>query len=162
MQVFNSQYRTVLSCARGIYAHEGLAAFYVSYPTTLVMNIPFLAVQFSVYDHAIQYLNPEKTYQPLKHIISGGIAGGIAAAVTTPVDVAKTLLQTRGTSDDPLIRKAKGLGDAFKIIWQRDGAKGFARGMAPRVLANMPSNAISWASYEAFSKSVCFKGISPI
>ena len=82
------------------------------------------------------------TYSPLTHVIAGGLAGGIAAAVTTPLDVAKTLLQTRGTSDDARIRGARSLRDAFGIIWERNGWKGFGRGVVPRVLTFMPSNAL--------------------
>ncbi|KAH8929094.1 mitochondrial carrier [Atractiella rhizophila] len=150
MQMHGSAYPTVLSTARTIYRREGLGAFYVSYPTTLTMTVPFTAVQFSTYEFLKKTLNPSNTYSPLTHITAGGIAGAVAAAVTTPLDVSKTLLQTRGTSDDPIIRKASGMGDAFRIIWERNGFKGFWRGVTPRILANMPSNAICWLSYEAF------------
>lgn len=82
----------------------------------------------------------------MTHVTAGGIAGAVAAAVTTPLDVCKTLLQTRGLSDDAAIRNARGLGDAFRIIYSRHGLAGFARGMTPRVLTNMPSNALCCAS----------------
>lgn len=87
-------------------------------------------------------LNPTGHYSPWTHVTAGGIAGAVAAAVTTPLDVCKTLLQTRGSSDDAQIRKARGMSDAARIIWERQGAAGFARGMTPRVLTNMPSNAL--------------------
>ena len=89
MQLRNSPHRTVWSCARSVYATEGLAAFYVSYPTTLTMTVPFTAVQFSAYESLKSLLNPEGTYSPLTHVVAGGVAGGVAAAVTTPLDVAK-------------------------------------------------------------------------
>lgn len=87
-------------------------------------------------------LNPTGHYSPWTHVTAGGIAGAVAAAVTTPLDVCKTLLQTRGSSDDAAIRKARGMADAARIIWERQGAAGFARGMTPRILTNMPSNAL--------------------
>jgi hypothetical protein len=43
--------------------------------------------------------------------------------------------------------------EAIKIIWERDGLKGFRRGMSARVVTFAPSTAISWLSYEFFSKS---------
>ena len=89
-------------------------------------------------------LNPTGIYSPLTHVTAGGIAGGVAAAITTPLDVCKTLLQTRGSSDDASIRKARGMRDAARIIWTKHGASGFARGLTPRILTNMPSNALCW------------------
>ncbi|KAL7007216.1 Fe(2+) transporter [Cystobasidiomycetes sp. EMM_F5] len=114
------------------------------------MTVPFTAVQFSTYEFFKKVLNPSETYSATTHVIAGGIAGAVGGAVTTPLDVAKTLLQTRGTSTDPEIRHARGMSDAFKIIWYRHGFKGFLRGLAPRVLTFMPSNALSWVTYEGF------------
>lgn len=152
MQIHKSEFRSALTCARTVYKNEGLHAFYISYPTTLTMTVPFTAVQFTVYEQLKSLLNPSGVYSPGTHIVSGGLAGAVAGAVTTPLDVAKTLLQTRGTSSDHEIRHARGLKDAFRIIWMRDGMKGFARGLAPRVLTFMPSNALCWLSYEFFSE----------
>jgi solute carrier family 25 iron transporter 28/37 len=144
MQMHGSQHRSVVSCARSVYAREGLRAFYVSYPTTLAMTVPFTAVQFSVYEWAKKVINPEESYNPTSHAIAGGTAGAVAAAVTNPLDVAKTLLQTRGNSTDATIRNASGMLEAFKIIHSREGARGFLRGLSPRVLTFVPSNALCW------------------
>jgi hypothetical protein len=152
MQVHESQFRSLLACARTVYRTEGLGAFYVSYPTTLTMTVPFTAVQFTVYEHLKRALNPTGEYSPAAHALAGGVAGGVAAGATTPLDVAKTLLQTRGTSRDAEIRAARGMADACRIIWQRDGLRGFARGLTPRVVTFMPSNALCWLSYEFFSE----------
>lgn len=154
MQVHNSAYRSVITCARTVYRTEGLGAFYVSYPTTLLMSIPFTAVQFSIYEQTSRIINPKRAYDPLSHVAAGGIAGAVAAAVTTPLDVAKTLLQTRGTSQDMEIRQARGISDAVRLIWRRDGFKGFARGLTPRVLTFVPSNALCWMCYEFFKAAL--------
>jgi len=156
MQIHQSQFRSVFDCARTVYRNEGLFAFYVSYPTTLTMTIPFAACQFAVYEWTKRLLNPEGEYSPVTHVVAGGMAGAVGAAVTTPLDVAKTLLQTRGTSHDSEIRSCRGMFHAFRIIWMRDGVRGFARGLTPRVLTHMPSNALSWLSYEFFSASTPF------
>lgn len=144
MQIHGSTHRSVFTCASSVYRAEGLRAFYLSYPTTLTMTVPFTAVQFSVYEWAKKVLNPGNQYSPLTHAIAGGFSGAVAAAVTNPLDVAKTLLQTRGNSTDAEIRNASGMFEAFKIIKQREGYKGFARGLTPRVLTFMPSNALCW------------------
>ncbi|MBW0507798.1 hypothetical protein O181_047513 [Austropuccinia psidii MF-1] len=150
MQVQGSQHKTFRSTARAVYRHEGLRAFYISYPTTLTMTIPFTAVQFATYEEFKRLTNSTNVYSPLTHVICGGISGAVAAAVTTPLDVCKTLLQTKGTSQDPAIRNCRGMLDACKLIYQSNGIHGFARGLAPRVLTFMPSNALCWLSYEFF------------
>ena len=50
MQVHGSKFRSVPETFKTVYKTEGLAAFYVSYPTTLTMTVPFTAVQFSTYE----------------------------------------------------------------------------------------------------------------
>lgn len=154
MQIHQSQFRSVFACARTVYATEGFSAFYISYPTTLAISVPFNAIQVGIYDRLNRILNPRREYSPSSHIISGGIAGGVAAAITTPLDVAKTILQTRGTSTEADIRGVRGLTDALRVIVARDGLKGLTRGMTARVLTNMPSTALCWMSYEFFS--TCF------
>lgn len=144
MQVHGTTNRNLVLTTRYIYSTEGVKAFYVSYPTTLTITVPFTAVQFTTYEWAKKLLNPSNQYSPLSHVTAGGFAGAVAAALTTPLDVCKTLLQTRGTSTDPAIRAASGIGQAFAIIKTRDGYKGFTRGLAPRVLTCMPSNALCW------------------
>lgn len=144
MQVHGSLHPTILSCARTVFRNEGLSAFYVSYPTTLTMTVPFTAAQFTAYESLSRFMNPSEKYDPMTHCVAGGLAGGVAAAVTTPLDVIKTLLQTRGTASDLEIRRAKGLVEAARIIKMRDGWGGFFRGLRPRIVTTMPSTAICW------------------
>ncbi|KAI9433367.1 mitochondrial carrier domain-containing protein [Lactarius psammicola] len=154
MQVHQSEFRSMFTCASTVFRKEGFSAFYVSYPTTLTMTVPFTAAQFTVYEHVKKLMNPRGEYSPLSHIVAGGVAGGVAAGLTTPLDVAKTMLQTRGTSSDPEIRYCRGMLDALKIIWRRDGLRGFSRGLTPRVVTHMPSNALCWLSYEFFKSTM--------
>lgn len=150
MQVHGSTHRTIWDCAKNVFRQEGLRAFYVSYPTTLTMTVPYTALQFTAYESLTKVMQRHRNvgYDPLTHCTAGGLAGGVAAAATTPLDVVKTLLQTRGTSSDAEIRHARGLASAAGIIWRREGAKGFFRGMNARVVTSAPSTAICWSAYE--------------
>ncbi|KAJ1986467.1 Fe(2+) transporter [Coemansia sp. RSA 1358] len=150
MQLANTGYRNIFDCAATVFRKEGIRAFYISYPTTLVMNMPFQSIQFGCYDLFRRTLNPTGTYSPLTHVVAGGMAGAVAAALTTPIDCCKTLLQTRGASADPEVRAASSMLQSAKIIYTRQGVLGFVRGMQPRVIANMPATAISWTTYEYF------------
>ena len=101
--------------AAAIYRQEGLSAFYISYPTTLFTNIPFAALNFGFYEYSLALLNPSNTYNPYYHCVSGGIAGGIAAALTNPLDCIKTALQTRGILTNENLRNVNG----FKSVHAR-------------------------------------------
>ncbi|GCE97479.1 Fe(2+) transporter [Zygosaccharomyces mellis] len=136
--------------AKGIYQREGLAAFYYSYPTTIVMNIPFAAMNFVIYESSTKIFNPGNVYNPLVHCLCGGISGAACAAITTPLDCIKTVLQVRGSESvsHEILRKADTFTKATKAIYELRGLKGFQRGLKPRIIANMPATAISWTAYE--------------
>ncbi|KAF2399825.1 mitoferrin-1 [Trichodelitschia bisporula] len=148
MQLQNSVYKSIGHCARTVFRTEGFSAFYVSYPTTLCMTVPFTAIQFMAYESTSKILNPTGRYDPYTHCFAGALAGGVAAGITTPLDVIKTLLQTRGTATETELRNIKGLFDAAKILKAREGYKGFFRGLKPRIVTTMPSTAICWSGYE--------------
>ncbi|CCF59104.1 hypothetical protein KAFR_0G00710 [Kazachstania africana CBS 2517] len=141
---------SVWDISKSIYQKEGLKAFYYSYPTTLLMNIPFAACNFTIYESATKYLNPSDTYNPFVHCTAGGISGAACAALTTPLDCIKTVLQTRGSKDisSDIMRRADTFIKACDAIYSTLGWKGFWRGLKPRVIANMPATAISWTAYE--------------
>jgi len=142
-------YRSMFDCARYVYRNEGLAAFYVSYPTTLSMTVPFTALQFLAYESISTAMNPQKKYDPLTHCLAGAVAGGFAAGLTTPMDVIKTMLQTRGTAHDPELRTVNSFRAGARLLYRREGFRGFFKGVRPRVVTTMPSTAICWSAYEA-------------
>lgn len=145
------QHATVLSCLQKVVQAEGWRALYISYPTTLLLNIPFHALHFPVYEVVQQALNPEQKYNPLVHCVAGGVAGGVAAAATTPIDSVKTLLQTRGLMQQAEAAQVTNLSSAVRYIFRnRSGLRGFWAGMTPRVLAHMPATAACWTIYEYF------------
>ena len=151
MQIHDSAkiYRSAFACAKYVYRTEGLGAFYVSYPTTLSMTVPFTALQFLAYESISTSMNPTKKYDPLTHCLAGAVAGGFAAALTTPMDVIKTMLQTRGNAQDVELRTVNGFAAGCRLLLRKEGPRGFFKGVGPRVLTTMPSTAICWSAYEA-------------
>ncbi|SCU99747.1 LAME_0G05226g1_1 [Lachancea meyersii CBS 8951] len=147
------------SVASAIRRNEGLAAFYYSYPTTIAMNIPFAAFNFVIYESSTKLLNPTNSYNPLIHCLCGGISGAVCAAITTPLDCIKTVLQVRGSESVviPLFKKADTFSKASSAIYKVYGWSGFLRGLKPRIISNMPATAISWTSYEC-AKHFLFRG----
>lgn len=154
MQMYNSPYRGVLECMRCVWQSEGAAAFYRSYTTQLTMNVPFQALHFITYEYMQELLNPQRLYNPSSHMISGALAGALAAAVTTPLDVCKTLLNTQEAlalnSVNPGRGYISGLAHAFRTVYRLGGVPAYFKGVQARIIYQMPSTAISWSVYEFF------------
>ncbi|XP_007575840.1 mitoferrin-2-like [Poecilia formosa] len=165
MQMFNSPYRGVLDCMGSLLRQEGPAAFYRSYTTQLTMNVPFQALHFMTYEYLQELLNPHRQYNPSSHVVSGALAGALAAATTTPLDVCKTLLNTQeaqavhvipagaataAAASGPESRYISGLSEAFRTVYRTGGVPAFFKGVQARVIYQMPSTAISWSVYEFF------------
>ena len=109
---------------------------------------------FSTYKFFRKVLRKPGEYDPKSHIVSGGLAGAIAAAATTPLDVVKTILQTRGTASDPSLRHVDGMLSATRLVYQQRGLSGFMRGATPRIMSHMPSTAICWTTVSWIIPSV--------
>ena len=150
--MYNSPYSSCFGCAQHLYKTEGIRAFYRSYTTQLAMNVPHHAILIIMYEKIQKLLNPSKEYNPLVHCTAGATAGAIGAAVTTPLDVCKTLLNTQESSTLNQIQKFRvtGIRNAFQTIYMMQGFKGFFRGLQARILYQMPSTAIAWTIYELF------------
>lgn len=153
MQMFNSPYKSVLQCVRTVRRTEGLGAFYRSYTTQLTMNVPFQAIHFITYEFMQEQVNPRREYNPLSHVFAGGVAGAVAAAATTPLDVCKTLLNTQentALSSLNISGHLSGMVNAFRTVYQLGGVAGYFRGVQARVIYQIPSTAIAWSVYEFF------------
>lgn len=146
---------SVAACVARVHAEHGFGAFFAGFRTTLLMNVPFFAVHNTVYDAAsavlrgVDFAHGSRTadgrFSAACSAVAGGVAGAAAAAVTTPLDVVKTRLQTQGEVG---ARRYGGMRDALLAVAREEGARGLARGMVPRVLFHAPAAAVCWTTYE--------------
>ncbi|OWZ12171.1 Mitoferrin [Phytophthora megakarya] len=89
-------YNGVADCFKTVVMkHEGLRALYISFPTTLLMNLPYSMIMVSTNETFKKILNPSGEMNVSAYITSGAAAGALAGALTNPLDVAKTRLQTQ-------------------------------------------------------------------
>ena len=151
MQVYGTPYRSSLHCARTILLQEGWQAFYYSFGTQLVLNIPYQSLHFIVYEFTQDLVNRDREYRPMTHVFSGGMAGAVAAGLTTPFDVCKTLLNTQEHSAvSQQGEHVHGIMSAARAIYRLRGFAGFFSGTTARVVFQIPSTAIAWVVYEFF------------
>ena len=187
-------YSSIAHCVSSIARQEGVVAFYRSLPLTVTMNIPYSCVLVAVNESMRLVLKPFlDTVNPkdgrrssnigiTTALFSGAIAGAVAAAVTTPLDVVKTRLQTQhlppcprtvqetmgangvmyitntapesGLPTPASTTRYHGTLQTFRVIVQTEGFRGLTRGILPRVLTNAPAAGISWAVYEGIKNAL--------
>ncbi|MEW5320102.1 MAG: hypothetical protein WDW38_011201 [Sanguina aurantia] len=108
MQVAHTPYTGAVDCIRTMLRTEGVRAFYKSYPTTLLMNIPFTAVHFTVYEAAKKVMMgkgaaaPSASAQarPPSNSSSGG-GGGSRAESSSSSSSESCAAQDLSTSSQP-------------------------------------------------------------
>lgn len=161
LQMYGSQYRGVYQTVQTILQKEGAGTFYASYPTTLVMNVPFISAHFVTYEflkktlpdilepnrHHTTDQDLDDDHSPLLHTLAGAGAGALGGLVSNPFDVMKTRIQTQG-----LPVKMRSFRGAFNHILANEGWAGFTRGLSARMLYFTPSAAICWTTYETMKK----------
>ncbi len=97
-------YKGIAHCVRSIVAEEGALSLWRSFPATLAMNVPYAAAAVAANESAKVLLKPLLGADSFfTYLLSGACAGAAAAAVTTPLDVVKTRIQTNGLLGSALV-----------------------------------------------------------
>lgn len=118
---------------RSILTSEGIAGLYRGYLTTVLREIPFSFIQFPLWEGMKSFWSEKqgRPVSPWQSSVCGALSGGIAAAVTTPLDVAKTRIMLA----DPASVEARGkLTVVLRSIYFAQGITGLFAGIVPRVL----------------------------
>lgn len=128
---------------------EGLIrGLYRGWNTTIMREIPFTMIQFPLYEYLkVEWARRSGSELSLvRGAICGSIAGGIAAAATTPLDVIKTriMLNQKKIGILPLVRK----------MVQEEGYSVFLSGIGPRTFWISAGGAVFLGCYEAVSSAV--------
>ncbi|KAB7495143.1 S-adenosylmethionine mitochondrial carrier protein [Armadillidium nasatum] len=126
---------------------EGILGIYRGYWSTLMREIPFSLLQYPLWEmfKKIWSIKVNRNVNSLESAFSGALAGGMAAAATTPLDVAKTriMLADAGT------KEAEGrIFVVLQKIYIQKGFKGLYSGVLPRTLWMSLGGAIYFGAYE--------------
>lgn len=127
------QYNNFNHAIISIYKQQKIKGFYVGYLTTVSREIPFSFIQFPIWER-LKILwcqhNNNNSILPWQGALCGSIAGSIAAAATTPLDVIKTRLMLRNDKQNIAY---KGFFDVCKRVYRDEGASTFFKGTSARV-----------------------------
>ncbi|CEP15060.1 hypothetical protein [Parasitella parasitica] len=87
-----NQFSTTMHAVSTVLKTEGLLGLYRGFLPTVAREIPFTCIQFPLYEFFKSKYGQYKgeRVEPMEAAIMGSLAGGIGAAITTPLDVCKT------------------------------------------------------------------------
>ncbi|MED6174419.1 hypothetical protein PIB30_068795 [Stylosanthes scabra] len=136
-----------------IWKTQGLKGLYAGYFSTLARDVPFAGLMVMFYEglkdateYGKQRLKSNSNWHvnnSFEGLVLGGLAGGLSAYLTTPLDVVKTRLQVQGST-----LRYKGWLDAICNIWEKEGMKGMFRGSIPRISWYIPASALTFMAVE--------------
>ncbi|XP_078065617.1 mitochondrial S-adenosylmethionine carrier protein [Mustelus asterias] len=111
---------------------EGILGLYRGYGSTVKREIPFSLVQFPVWEFlkAVWSWKQNHVVDSWQAAVCGAFAGGFAAAVTTPLDVAKTRIMLAKAGSTTAGGKVL---PVLSSIWKTQGISGLFSGIVPRV-----------------------------
>jgi solute carrier family 25 protein 39/40 len=136
--------------------------------STLLRDIPYSgtlfchflihsAIYWTIYENTKnarlknQHSSGSSTSKFTDAFINGAVSGFVAALVTHPFDVSKTIQQV--TTDDPVTGLKAKPESAFTIlrrIFREEGVRGIYQGLGPRIVRVAPAGAIMISTYELF------------
>lgn len=122
-----------------------LRGLYRGWNTTIMREIPFTIIQFPVYEMLKKRTSITSSDLPLvKGALCGSVAGGIAAALTTPLDVIKTRIM--------LNKSRESITTLVLTMFREEGLSAFIRGIGPRTCWISAGGAIFLGCYELVHK----------
>ncbi|KAL3780844.1 hypothetical protein ACHAW5_000838 [Stephanodiscus triporus] len=146
-----STLRSVLSERDGrSFGSSVLGGLYRGYGITLMREVPFAVVQFPLYERLkLEWGRYQgRDASPAQAAACGSFAGGVAAAITTPLDVVKTRLML---GSDGRGVPYRGVVDATRRLANEGGGYSvFVSGIQPRVIWISVGGFVFFGAYESY------------
>ncbi|XP_075039501.1 mitochondrial S-adenosylmethionine carrier protein isoform X1 [Mixophyes fleayi] len=113
---------------------EGIRGLYRGYKSTVLREIPFSLVQFPLWEFLkdLWSWRQSRALDSWQSAVCGAFAGGFAAAVTTPLDVAKTRIMLAKVGSTTASGNVL---FALSDVWRTHGVTGLFAGIIPRMTA---------------------------
>jgi len=136
-----------MGIVKSVLSTEGPRGLYRGYLTTVLREIPFSFIQFPLWEYLKNQVSIKTGSDPTpgQSSLCGAFAGGFAAAVTTPLDVAKTRIMLAPTGSAEASKNILGM---LKHVHAEKGVKGLFAGVVPRTMWISIGGAVFFGVYE--------------
>lgn len=152
----NHLYTGPIHAIRTICASEGVRGFYRGFGAALLTGMPASATLFTSYEwvrrHLHDFRRSRGMYDSIDshfvHIVSGAVAGVMAAVVVQPLDLAQSRLQVQLHTPGGMAPKYRNAFHAIRTVAREEGVWALSKGLFPRVLHFVPVGALGFSTYE--------------
>ncbi|CAK9824695.1 Solute carrier family 25 member 44 [Anthophora retusa] len=176
IQRHNHMYNGMIDAYKKIYQVEGVAGLYRGF---WISSIQIVSGVFyiSTYEGVRHLLGQNGVIgnvdSRVKAVIAGGAASLVGQTIVVPFDVLSQHLMVLGISNnkqgryidkmsmnplgltlEPGKSKAQISADIIKLIYQRDGYRGFYRGYVASLCAYVPNSALWWGLYTSYQEEL--------
>ncbi|XP_062424295.1 solute carrier family 25 member 32 isoform X2 [Rhea pennata] len=144
------KYNGILHCMTTVWKHEGLRGLYQGVTPNMWGAGASWGLYFFFYN-AIKAYRKEGKLENLsatEHLVSAAEAGAMTLCITNPIWVTKTRLVLQYNAGvDPSKRQYKGMLDALKKIYKKEGIRGLYKGFVPGLFGTS-HGALQFMAYE--------------
>ncbi|URE21746.1 Mitochondrial substrate carrier family protein [Musa troglodytarum] len=160
------QYRGMFNALSTVYREEGFRALYKGWLPSVIGVIPYVGLNFAVYESLKDWLVKSKPYglvedselSVVTRLACGAVAGTIGQTVAYPLDVIRRRMQMVGWKDAASVVTGQGRSkapleyagmiDAFRKTVHHEGFGALYKGLVPNSVKVVPSIAIAFVTYE--------------
>ncbi|CAO2209037.1 unnamed protein product [Urochloa humidicola] len=142
-------YKGIFHAVSTICRDEGVKGLYKGLGATLLGVGPSIAISFSVYESLRSHWQMERPHDSIAvvSLFSGSLSGIASSTATFPLDLVKRRMQLQGAAGTASAHKST-ITATIRDIFQKEGPRGFYRGIAPEYLKVVPSVGIAFMTYE--------------
>ncbi|GAA5942769.1 uncharacterized protein JCM15063_002786 [Sporobolomyces koalae] len=135
-----------------MYRQGGIKFFFRGLPAGLIGVFPYAAIDMSTFEGIKISYTKWAGEEPgiAGSLCFGAVSGGVGATSVYPLNLVRTRLQAQGTPAHPQVYT--GIKDAAIKCFQREGWRGFYKGLTPTLVKVVPAVAISYAVYDQSKK----------
>jgi len=138
-------YPNIRTAIGTIYRGQGVWGFYRGLAPTVAQVVPYIALQFGVYENMKAIVPERERNSSAIHGLCGTASGAIAKTFVMPLDAAKKRMQISGFVNQD---QYKSTFDCIKKVVAKEGARGLYVGTWPSLLKSGLQTGLGFVFYE--------------
>lgn len=143
---------------RTVAAEEGIAGLYSGLSAALTRQLTYTTLRLGLYSSLKERITDGSPSMRQKFAL-GLVSGGVASAISTPVEVSMVRMYSDGAAAPDARRGYRHIGDALVRILREEGVRGLWRGATPTIARSMVANCVQLGTYDQAKETYANTGL---